>query len=152
MMKKLHPLFIFILGGVLFFVDRTLKFFAFSHPQLTWYFWRPWLGWEYFENPGVAFGIPLPWFAAFIYTPIILVFVVWYYHKKIKNYPFAKDKIVLLAILFILFGAISNLMDRIQYHITIDYIRIFTSIINLSDIMIVFGAAILFYKEIKTSP
>lgn len=144
-MRKLHPFLIFILGGVLFFIDRGLKYFAFSHPHFASYLWRPWFGWEYFENHGVAFGIPLPWFAAFLYTPIILAFVIWYYKKK-------KNKMLLLAIILISFGALSNLIDRIQYHITIDYFRIFTSIINISDIMIVLGAIILFYREIKSSP
>ncbi len=145
-MKRFHPFFIFILGGVLFLADLGLKYFAFSHPQVTSYLWKPWLGWEYFENPGVAFGIPLPWFTAFIYTPIILLFLFSYYSKR-KNNIF-----IVAALVFITFGAVSNLIDRIQYHITIDYLRIFTTIINVSDLMIVFGVLLLLYKELKDPP
>ncbi len=137
-MKRIHPIFIFILGGFLFLLDRGLKHFAFTYPSVTHYLWRQWIGWEYFENPGVAFGIPLPWFAAFIYTPVIFTFLIWYYRKQKIHSAFLR-----LGIIFIFFGAISNLIDRVLYHITIDYIRIFTSIINLADIMIVVGAAML---------
>lgn len=144
-MKKVHPFFLFVLGGFLFFLDRGLKHFAFSHQHFASYISRPWIGWEYFENPGVAFGIPLPWFAAFFYTPIIIASVLWYYKKKKSS-----DVFLRMGIILIFFGALSNLIDRILYHITIDYIRIFTSIINLADVMIVCGALLLLSAEIKT--
>ncbi len=143
-MQKIHPFFLFILGGFFFAVDRFLKYTIFLHQNQVYYIWKPWIGWEYFANTGVAFGIPLPWFTSFIYTPIILFAVVFYYKKQQKPNFYLQ-----FGTLLVFFGAMSNLIDRILYHITIDYFRIFTSIFNIADIMIVLGAFLFFYKEMK---
>ncbi len=143
-MKKIHPFLIFIMGGSFFGLDRFLKYTIFLNQNHPYYIWKPWIGWEYFANTGVAFGIPLPWFTAFFYTPIILLMVIWYYKKKKNPNPSLQ-----IASIFIFFGASSNLIDRILYHITIDYFRVFTSILNIADIMIVLGAFLFFYEEIK---
>jgi len=46
-------------------------------------------------------------------------------------------------------GALSNLIDRVLFSITIDYLRIFTSVINIADIMIVAGVVLLVLSEIS---
>lgn len=140
--QKIRTLAIVLLCGSFFILDRILKQFAFTHQDISLLFWNGWVGWEYFANPGIAFGIPLPWFVSLIYTPIILVLLFWY--SKRHSSPHILFRI---GSLLILFGALSNLIDRMVYHITIDYIRLFTSIINLADIMIVVGAFLLFWAE-----
>ena len=45
----------------------------------------------------------------------------------------------LLSLILIISGALSNFIDRILFGATIDYIRIFTGVINLADVMIVVG-------------
>lgn len=145
-MKRILPFFLLLVGGFFFTLDRFLKHIVLQNPQTTYYLWKPWLGWEYFENTGVAFGIPLPWFAAFLYTPLILGLVIWYYKKK-KNIDWQLQ----LGVILIFFGALSNLIDRISYHITIDYIRILTSIINIADVCIVLGALLLIWSDRKKS-
>lgn len=42
----------------------------------------------------------------------------------------------------ILAGALSNLLDRIFYHSVVDYILIWTGIINISDLLIIIGLII----------
>jgi len=143
-MTKIHPIFLFILGGFFFILDRFLKYTIFLNQNHPHYIWKPWIGWEYFANSGVAFGIPIPWFASFLYTPLIFLGLILYYKKKKKPNVFLQ-----IAYIFIFFGAASNLIDRIVYHFTIDYFRIFTSILNIADIMIVIGAFLFFYEEIK---
>lgn len=143
-MKKFHPFFFFLLGGFFFILDRFLKNRIFENQNQSFYLWKPWIGWEYFANTGVAFGIPLPWFASLISTPLILFGLLWYYKNKKTT-----QAILSIAYAFIFFGALSNLIDRILYHITIDYFRVFTSIFNIADIMIVLGAFLFFYEEIK---
>ncbi|KKW42128.1 MAG: hypothetical protein UY92_C0010G0044, partial [Candidatus Magasanikbacteria bacterium GW2011_GWA2_56_11] len=49
------------LGGFfLVALDQFLKYAVRTHPENAFYLWRPWIGWEYFSNPGVAFGIKIP--------------------------------------------------------------------------------------------
>ncbi|MBU1778489.1 signal peptidase II, partial [Patescibacteria group bacterium] len=48
---------------------------------------------------------------------------------------------------FIIFGAISNLTDRLEYGYVIDYFSLkYFTIFNLADVMIVIGVFCLFKK------
>ena len=49
----------------------------------------------------------------------------------------------------IFFGALSNLFDRLLYHHTVDYLLIFTAVINLADVMIV-GGFVIYFLMIKS--
>lgn len=138
-----NHLFIYLLGGLLFFVDRLLKFIAHNN-QDTSYLLLDNFGWEYFANSGVAFGLPLPGFITIIITPIIMLgLILFLLNKKLPS------RYLELSIVFIIFGAISNFVDRMLYDITIDYIRIYTSVINLADVMIVGGVILLLLKGDK---
>ena len=44
-----------------------------------------------------------------------------------------------MALIGILLGAISNFLDRIIYGRTVDYLLIFTGVINIADVMIALG-------------
>jgi len=143
-LQKIRLVAFFLLSGSFFIFDRILKHLAITNQDFTAYISKPWLGWEYFANPGIAFGIPLPWFTSLIYTPIILLGVLWYAIKKM-----IRSTSSVLGVILIVLGAISNLIDRVLFHITIDYLRILTSIINLADVMIVCGALLLFWQELK---
>lgn len=125
------------ISGLFLLLDQFLKYFARTY-FINFYLWKPYLGWEYFENSGIAFGLPFPNALLIIFTPLIILglFVLISKQKKRTN-------IFILGVLLIIFGAVSNLIDRIIFASTIDYIRILTSIINLADVMIVAGAVML---------
>ncbi len=142
LIPKIRSIAIVLLGGSFFLFDRILKQFAFTHQEFSLLFWNRWIGWEYFANPGIAFGLPVPRVVSLFFTPVILIALLWYYKKQSEQNTLFK-----IGCSLIFFGAVSNLIDRTIYHITIDYFRIFTSIINLSDIMIVGGALLLFFAE-----
>lgn len=142
MKKKVHVI-ISIISGLFLILDQWLKFFASSNPYFTKYLIDPWLGWSYFKNPGIAFGIPVPQVVIIPITLIILISAFWYLLHKEKN------TLSTLYIILIIFGAISNLIDRILFSATIDYLRIITSVINLADVMIIVGAFLLLLEEIK---
>jgi lipoprotein signal peptidase len=144
LIPKIRSIAIALLGGSFFILDRILKQFAFTHQDISILFWNSGIGWEYFANPGIAFGLPLPRAVSLFFTPVILIALLWYYKKQS-----APKTLFKIGCSLIFFGAVSNLIDRTLYHITIDYFRIFTSIINLSDIMIVVGALLLFLAEKK---
>lgn len=134
------------MSGLFFVVDQLAKWFAVAHPNATYYLIQPWLGWELFRNPGIAFGIPLPQIIVIPLTVLILVGGLVYIAKKEQ-----RTAHMILGTSLIIFGALSNLVDRLVYGETIDYIRIVTSVINLADVMIVVGAGVvLFWKKGST--
>lgn len=127
-------------SGVFLILDRFLKWQAlhgWSAPRLV----HKWFGWQPFLNPGVAFGIPLPsWLIILLTVPIIILLI---YHVVRIRYQANESKLgyVLcnMCYAFIIAGALSNLIDRIIYGKTVDYILIFTGVINAADVLIVFG-------------
>jgi signal peptidase II len=132
-----------ICGFFILLVDQWLKTYARANQTFTYYLTDPYLGWEYFGNPGIAFSLPISNTILVIVTPLIILglFIVLTKHYKRKLFS--------LGIILIIAGAISNLVDRILFELTIDYIRIFTSIFNLADISIVAGAVLLLFSSPK---
>lgn len=124
---------LFFIGGLFFIIDQTLKYFSlttWSQKKLPFKFF----GWHPFKNTGVAFGIPVPQIII-ITLSLIIIFLLLYLLKNSKQNTFL-DK---LGLILIIFGATSNLIDRLLFGFTIDYFLILTGVINLADVMIVVG-------------
>jgi signal peptidase II len=99
-------------------------------------------------NQNIAFSLPLsgPWLNILI-TLIVSVLFLIIIQAKIKK---ILDKKSLLLLTFILFGAISNLLDRFLYNAVVDYFDLkYFTIFNLADVMISAGVVILIIKNIK---
>jgi signal peptidase II len=126
-------------NGFFLFLDQGFKYLARTHQEFTFSIVKPWLGWEYLGNPGIAFSIPFPNTVLVLFTPLVLLglFVLWTKRKK--------EDTASLALLLIMAGALSNWIDRILFDITIDYIRILTGVVNIADIMIVAGTILLLF-------
>lgn len=133
-------------SGVLFSLDRMCKYVAYHNQSASWYLFDPWLGWEYFANTGIAFSLPFPQLLLIGITPLILLWFFIVLKKQIKQKP-----VLLFSLCLIGLGAISNLIDRMVFGITIDYIRIFTGILNIADLMIVAGVVLLLMKKLRSS-
>lgn len=144
MNKKVRLLLFSVSGGLFLLFDQYCKHLAQTFPNFRWYLVPRMLGWEYFENPGVAFGVPLPQFLILLYTPIILVVLFFFYKKKKRP-----SGLFSFSIILIFFGALSNFIDRILFSLTIDYLRIFTGIFNIADFMILGGAILLLWDQRK---
>ncbi|HRH23664.1 MAG TPA: signal peptidase II [Candidatus Magasanikbacteria bacterium] len=99
------------------------------------------IGWEYFENLGIAFGIPLPQIIVIPLSVLIICVGVYYLSKA----TYTRYKVI--GAMCVIAGALSNLIDRFIYGFTIDYIRIVTSILNLADILIIVGALMLLKRS-----
>jgi len=157
MKSKYHlPIYI-LLSGFLFVIDQLLKYFARINPQVTNYLWKPWLGWEFFGNTGIAFSLPVPNWLVVVATPLLLCGLVYWLTgllgKKGGNcyLPLGLSSgRRLSAICLILFGALSNYIDRILFGFTIDYLRVLTGVINLADVMIVLGVWLMLVERIKS--
>lgn len=138
MLTRKGQLFSALFTGVsLLVVDQLCKKLVLNNPTFSFYLIKPWFGWEFFQNPGVAFGIPIPgWIMTLITPPILIALSIFLYKKYQEPKTFYRE---LWGLLLIIFGATSNFIDRLLLNYTADYIRIIYSVINLADIMILCG-------------
>jgi len=137
MLRRLLPI---LLGVGVFVVDQIAKFAAFHSPESRYYLVKPWLGWEFFPNPGIAFSLPIPNLLVLAATPLILFLTGWWWLRQ-------PDKKNWLAAALVLAGALSNFFDRFRVGVTIDYLRLFYSVINLADVAIVLGILWILFKR-----
>lgn len=127
----------YILTAILIIFDRFFKFLAvndfFSKPMeiIGDSFKLNFVG-----NFNIAFSLPLAGFwlnVIIIFLIFALIYNLLYLIKK-RDYQKAD------YLLFIIFGAISNLVDRLRYGYVIDYFDLkYFTVFNLADVMIVGG-------------
>lgn len=128
------------------FIDAGMKYLALasfppdSTPSLS-----PILALALHKNPGVTFNIAIPLFVIIPITIVILIGITRLAIRLSSSQP-----LVTIGLISIFAGALNNLIDRIVNGFTTDYLMFFrTSIINLSDALIVLGAIIVlvYYKN-----
>lgn len=142
--KRPATLLSLLVVGSFFVLDQLLKHVANAHPSTSFDIIPSVLKWELLHNPGIAFGLPIPNWFLLIITPMILVLLVFlFFHRR------QRTTIRVLAIGLIVAGALSNYIDRFLFSITIDYLRVWTSVMNIADIMIVVGASMLVLEQRK---
>lgn len=102
------------------------------------------LSFTYVENRGAAFGLfQGAKIFLIISTVILIVMLTYYYIKKVRH---SGNKVLGYAFIFIIAGALGNLIDRLFRNYVIDFIRldfIDFPIFNLADCYISIGAVIL---------
>ncbi|MDP3836667.1 MAG: signal peptidase II [bacterium] len=132
----------------MFFIgDRWLKLAAISlDPGQSTTLIGDWLQFRLVMNPGIAFSLPLrgDWLTILLSLIIAALFFVIIYLtlKKKANYWTP------LLLTVILFGAISNILDRYIYGAVIDYLDLkYFSIFNIADAMISSGVIILVWRK-----
>lgn len=137
-----------ILGGVFLFIDRYFKLAALGKWSTPVEFGK-YLAWEPFLNEGVAFGIYLPPYLIFAFTIGIIFSVCYLFYLHLKESPAPNyKKWSMVGLTLVITGAVSNLLDRIVYGVTVDYLRIAISVINLADVLIVSGF-VLYFSSLK---
>jgi len=133
-----------LIGGFFLLLDQVLKYLARDNQDFVYYLGTRFLGWEYYPNTGIAFSLPFPNWLLVVVTPILITLLVfWVLQKK---------KILLttyIGLFLIIAGALSNFIDRLFFAVTVDYLRVFTGVINLADILIVVGVGLLILGECK---
>jgi len=139
-----------LLAAMFFVADRIFKYAALKGLwDMPIDLIGPWLRFEFAPNYFIAFSLPFGGQALLILTGAIilgLLFYVFYLFlaKKLKWGFF-------FSLTTLIFGAISNFIDRMQYGFVIDYLsgRYFT-VFNLADVLIVFSVCWLLIKTLKT--
>lgn len=95
-------------------------------------------------NKSIAFGIKIPEPLFWIFWIAIISLIIYSLLKKgaVKH---------ALCLIFILAGAISNIIDRLTFGCVIDFIDLkFWPVFNLADSFIVIGSFILLAKYLKS--
>ena len=128
----------------LFLVDRLLKYVALSGTEAE--FARGVLEFRLFRNAGIAFSLPFSGPLVWLMSVGILAAVSLMAAKEFR----AKRYALAGAFGLFIFGACSNLFDRVVYGYTVDYLIFFgRSAVNVADGMIVTGALWLLLKGQK---
>ncbi len=100
-----------------------------------------------FLNYNFAFSLPLPvWLMFFIYAAVLFFIFkyLWSHITFLKNFE-------IIAWVFILSGAISNIVERILLGYVRDWIYIWTGVFNLADIYIILGILFLILNHKNVS-
>ncbi len=136
--------YIFLLLAILL-SDQVIKYFVrqnfFPHQSLP--LLEDIFHITYVRNPGGAFGImahrPLFFVLA---SSVVLLILIYLYFFQLQGY-------FRLALVLIMAGAASNLIDRLAHGYVIDYLDFpFWPVFNLADTSIVVGALLFIYLEV----
>lgn len=97
-------------------------------------------GIESLHNTHLFIWIPVP-----AWLLLVLTSVVFFAALALWVYTYGKRTgVQSTALAFILWGGASNLIDRIQFGATIDYLRILDVVANIADFLIIAGILMLF--------
>ncbi len=133
------------LSGLFLIFDQSLKYFALqnfdsAHTYLGFFGWKPFL------NPGVAFSLPVPQPIILLFTIPVLIFLACLILRAWNSKTAPPTHVLGLSLVF--FGALSNLIDRLIFKHTVDYLLLYTGVFNVADLMIIAG--FLLYLWIST--
>ena len=97
------------------------------------------------KNYGVAFDLPVPLWIVIPITLLVLLLLI----RELRGNVSDTKRTIALGLICV--GAIGNLVDRIVYGYTVDYLILFgRSAINLSDLLILAGVFLLLVPKKET--
>ncbi len=100
----------------------------------------PILAFTLHKNPGITFDIAVP-FLILMPLTLCMLFGIAYHAWRFRH----QQPRITLGLIAILIGATDNFIDRVVNGFTTDYIMFFNiSVLNLADLLIMFGAIIIF--------
>jgi len=134
---------VIIISVGFFLLDRFLKQLALKGVFLELI--PGWLAFNLSFNSGIAFSWPAPRLLVIFLSICALIFLSF---EAWKN---RADSIFFIGLNLIIWGAFSNLLDRLAILSVIDYFDVaFFSIFNLADIMIVVGCLIILGLKVSS--
>ncbi len=94
------------------------------------------------KNYGIAFSLPLGGWILNLFIVLIILYLVYYWLKLNKK----RENKILILLTFIIFGAISNMVDRLKFGFVVDYLDLkWFTVFNLADVMIVGGIILILF-------
>ena len=143
--------------AIFFMADRGLKIVARQFGQNNYInLIGDWLTFHFTPNPYISFSIPLSGFLLNITVILIIICLIYYIfylilNKKNKQLSYSERRISIILLTIILFGAISNIQDRLSYGYVVDYLEMrYFTVFNLADAMITISTAILIAKMLRS--
>ncbi len=134
--------------AIIFFVglDRFLKIIAAADKDLEFNLIGEAFKFNYQANDYIAFSLPLAgtWLAVIIWLIIIvlIIFAIYYYQKR--------EYAEWASLSLVIFGASSNLFDRVRYGWVVDYFDLaYFTIFNIADVLIVLGVMLFIMLSYK---
>ncbi|MFA5126839.1 MAG: signal peptidase II [Patescibacteria group bacterium] len=95
-------------------------------------------------NKNIAFSWPLPELVLYPLLIIIIVVIFWFWLDSLQ-----KESRLVWSWGLLIIGAVSNLLDRLNFGSVIDFIHIpYFSVLNISDIYISLGVVWLLWSEL----
>jgi len=138
----LHKKMIYSVILAIFFVilDRFFKILALNYYEnikldlISDYF-----GFTLAKNYYIAFSLPLSGPILTVFIVVIILILLYFELTLIKK----QEHIQAMCLTFVIFGAISNVIDRIKYGFVIDYLDLkYFTVFNIADSMIVVGVVL----------
>lgn len=145
-MKK-NIFLISVISFFLFLIDRASKYIALNkfHDDGIYLFGKL-IFIKLEKNIGIAFSIPLPEILSIILIILITLLLFFIFTNSIKT----QNKLQSTLLLFIIIGALSNLLDRFLYGFVIDFISIYKfPVFNIADAMISCSTILYILLELK---
>lgn len=100
-----------------------------------------------FRNYHFAFSLPVPQWAMFTVYLAALVLIFFYLSKKFWD----MGRQARVAWCLVLAGALSNVGERAVLGYVRDFIPLFGGVLNVADLLILAGVAVLLYRELRLS-
>jgi len=129
-------------------LDRFLKFIAINN-----FFDTPqkiivnFLNLKFVKNYNIAFSLPVNGLILNFIIILIIIGLLYSLIYLIKKQNYKQST----YLIFIIFGAISNLLDRLEFGFVIDYFDLkYFTVFNLADMMIVGGVIGILFGIIKS--
>jgi lipoprotein signal peptidase len=125
-----------VLAPVFFVIDQWCKWRILNTEDATQ---GAFAGIERLHNTHLFIWIPVPEWLLLILTSVVFfaALVVWVYTYH------SRSSMQSAALAFILWGGASNLIDRIRFGATVDYLRIISVVANIADFLIIAGILML---------
>lgn len=137
--KIFLPIIIVLMIGFVV-LDQAVKNMVLSSFADSPFYLSNYLALEVSKNYGIAFGLSMN---MEIFYSVVLLFLAWMVKAKVLDFV-EMDKKEILAVSFILSGALGNMIDRVRFGYIVDYINFKDIVIfNLADVFILAGAVIL---------
>ncbi len=137
-------------GIAVFFViiDRFLKILALNYYNnneinIIGDFFK----FNFAKNYNIAFSLPFSGPILNIVIILIILILIYYLIKLVRNL----QNTLAGFLVFIILGAISNIVDRVKYGYVVDYLDLdYFTVFNIADCMIVCGVAMIILYILKT--
>ncbi|MEL6524306.1 MAG: signal peptidase II [Chloroflexota bacterium] len=146
-MRKWFPL--IIIGSITLLIDQIAKWWVINNmllgeTRLIAPFLQPYLQITRATNSGIAFGIGEGGSPAFLVLSVIIVGLLLYVYTNTET----QFRVQLIALSFVIGGALGNIIDRIRFNHVVDFVHItipdfISNVSNFADHFIIIGVVIL---------